>query len=178
MTKRPDGFVLRHDFDEKSDIMEQVTLPEFYHHIGSFLKFQLTMGQVFIENTHYERDDQIMCMIDGSAHIKLVPHVNRQEMHTGSGKIQEGHKNIHYREANRNESPINLFNPDTEKYPKFKFVNEVYSDHLSAGDCIFVPAFYYYSIAADAEPQEQKGKFKPAAIMGTLRYESGTGDLL
>lgn len=69
MSKRPDGFVVRHDFDKESDVMDLIRVPEFYDHLGNFLKFQLTMGQVFIENTHYERDDQFMCMIDGSAHI-------------------------------------------------------------------------------------------------------------
>jgi hypothetical protein len=95
-----------------------------------------------------------MCMIDGGAHIKLVPHVNRQEMHAGSGKINEGKKWNTQREVKKNESPINLFNPDLEAYPRFKYVTEMYTDFLGAGDCMFIPAFYYYQVAAEAEPQE------------------------
>jgi len=44
MSKRPDGFVVRHDFDKESDVMDLIRVPEFYDHLGNFLKFQLTMG--------------------------------------------------------------------------------------------------------------------------------------
>lgn len=44
MSKRPDGFVVRHDFDKESDVMDLIRVPEFYDHLGNFMKFQLTMG--------------------------------------------------------------------------------------------------------------------------------------
>ncbi len=44
----------------------------------------------------------------------------------------------------KNESPINLFSPDLKKYPNVSYVNQKYSEYLAAGDCLFVPAYYFY----------------------------------
>ena len=49
------------------------------------------------------------------------------------------------------ESPVNLFKPDFDTYPNVQFVNKVYKEFLSPGDWIFVPAFYFYQIAGEAE---------------------------
>ena len=43
-----------------------------------------------------------------------------------------------------NESPVNLFKPDFDTYPNVQFVNKVYKEYLSPGDCIYVPAYYFY----------------------------------
>ena len=43
-----------------------------------------------------------------------------------------------------NESPINLFNPDFEKFPSAKHIDHFYKDTLKPGDCIYIPAFYFY----------------------------------
>ena len=43
-----------------------------------------------------------------------------------------------------NESPVNLFKIDFELFPKVHFVERIYTEFLAAGDCIYVPAFYWY----------------------------------
>ena len=43
-----------------------------------------------------------------------------------------------------NESPINLFNPDFVQFPSAKHINHFYKDTLQPGDCIYIPAFYFY----------------------------------
>ena len=43
-----------------------------------------------------------------------------------------------------NESPINLFAPDFEKFPSASHIEHFYKDTLSPGDCIYIPAFYFY----------------------------------
>jgi len=77
------------------------------------------------------------------------------------------------------ESPMNLFNDDFKTFPKSKLINK---DHkyrvlLKKGDCMFIPAFYFYQEAALADPYETKGKFKPPAIMVNIHYK-GNSDLL
>ena len=42
------------------------------------------------------------------------------------------------------------------------------------GDCIFIPAFYFYKVRADAIVQEQKGDTKPSAIMVALQYQQNS----
>jgi len=43
-----------------------------------------------------------------------------------------------------NESPINLFKPDFVQFPTAKNIEHFYKDDLKAGDCLYIPAFYFY----------------------------------
>jgi len=78
--------------------------------------------------------------------IRLVPHINRQEMYVGE-KYSFFHPNkgeVKEMSLNPTESPVNLFKPDFDTYPNVKFVNKVYKEFLNQGDCIYVPAFYFF----------------------------------
>ena len=81
--------------------------------------------------------------------VVLVPHVNRQEVYAGhdlsSGSAYDDGQG--YPTSKHNVSPVNFFMPHIDfgkkKYPLFdnavrQFVN------LGEGDCIFIPAYYYY----------------------------------
>lgn len=37
-----------------------------------------------------------------------------------------------------------MFKIDFELFPKVRFVERIYTEFLAAGDCIYVPAFYWY----------------------------------
>lgn len=54
-------------------------------------------------------------------------------------------------ELDVNESPINLFNIDEDKFPSAKFVNHRYAAELKSGDCAYIPAFYFYQVSGLAE---------------------------
>jgi len=119
-------------------------------------------------------------MVEGQAHIRLVPHVNRHELYAGdtiyvdhAGKNHENKKIV----LDPNESPVNLFNVDFKEFPNVEHVEQRYSEFLTMGDCIYVPAFYWYQFAAEAEVSVQKGKYKPSAIMVNIHYK-GNSDLL
>ena len=149
MTMRDSTTSLMHQLE--SDIVA----PEFYHEYGEFENLEVTMGQFFLDNAHYDRTDQILCAVDGSVKVALVPPVYRQEMQPGSTTTYhheiKGHEMIV--ELDVNESPINLFKPDFDKYPSAKHIEHFYQDTLMPGDCIYVPAFYFYQIAGWAETQ-------------------------
>jgi len=76
-------------------------------------------------------------------------------MYTGAefGVRDPEHSSWRYYKADMNESPVNLFNPDLQQFPHFRLVDNQYSQVLKAGDCVFVPAFYFYQLAAEAEIQ-------------------------
>jgi len=175
MTGQAVGMTLRDSSGSLNAVLQDdVTFPEFYHDIANYMGLQLTQGQFFVDNAHYEGADQFMCVVDGSAMIRLVPHINRQEMYVGESysyfhpnKQIDKEINLH-----PNESPVNLFKPDFDTYPNVKFVNKVYKEFLSPGDCMFIPAFYFYQVAGEAESQPMKGKYKPSAIIASLYYES------
>ena len=52
-------------------------IPEFYHEVAELEGIELIQGTKFIGKPHYDRKEQIMCLVDGKVDIALVPHVNR-----------------------------------------------------------------------------------------------------
>lgn len=59
------------------ELETDIIYPEFYHEYGEFDSMEVTMGQFFLDNVHYDRTDQILCTVDGSLNVALVPHVFR-----------------------------------------------------------------------------------------------------
>jgi hypothetical protein len=154
MSKQAVGMTLRDSSGQLNAVLgEDIAFPEFYHDMANYMGMQFTQGQFFVDNAHYERADQFLCVVDGSAMIRLVPHINRQEMYVGE-KYSYFHPNrqeVKEMSLRPNESPVNLFKPDFDTYPNVKFVNKVYKEFLSPGDCIYVPAFYFFQVAGEAE---------------------------
>ena len=116
-----------------------------------------------------------MCSLDGSLNLALVPHVYRQEMMPGTTTSYhheiKGHEMIV--DLDINESPINLFNPDFEKFPSARHIGHFYkADDLHPGDCIYIPAFYFYQVAGWAEAQTLRGDYKPASIVVSFKYKA------
>lgn len=92
-------------------------------------------------------------MVEGIAHLRLVPHINWNAMYAGQ-QISEYNPQTRSEfviALRANESPVNLFKIDFEKFPKVEFVERRYSEVLAAGDCIYIPAFYWYQIVAEAD---------------------------
>ena len=81
MSSNAVGMTMRDTTTSLAQSIEQdIVYPEFYHEYGEFDSLEFTMGQFFLDNAHYDRTDQIMCAVDGSLKVALVPHVYRQEM--------------------------------------------------------------------------------------------------
>lgn len=58
MSKNPVGMSMRDNSDAlRKAIEDDIVYPEFYHEYGEFLGLELTMGQIFMDNTHYDRTD-------------------------------------------------------------------------------------------------------------------------
>ena len=70
-----------------------------------------------------------------------------------------------------------MFNVDFDQYPNVYHVTAKYGEFLNMGDCVFVPAFYFYQYGVEAAAQEKRGDNKPAAIMVNIHYK-GNSDLL
>lgn len=73
----------RRDTGLQSKILKEILMPEFYHEVAELEGIELIQGTKFIGKPHYERKEQIMCVVDGKVDIALVPHVNRQEVYAG-----------------------------------------------------------------------------------------------
>lgn len=95
-----------------------------------------------------------MCLVDGTMEIMLVPHVFRQEVYAGEEEKGSGAFSEYQSEMasfkqhtgtleTYDSSPVNFFSPNLKRYPHFKNVDKL-QIRMEAGDCIFVPAYYYY----------------------------------
>lgn len=127
-------------------LIKDVEFPKFYEQIGTYLGMEFTQASVFIERAHYSKNDQFVCLIDGSATVKLVPHIYWNEMYLGEqiNKWDPQTNSLFAQAILPSESPINLFKIQMKEYPNFKYVNQMYTENLAPGDCIYMPAFYFY----------------------------------
>ena len=82
LNENPLGVVMR-DSSLGEYLIKDVELPKFYEQIGTYLGMEFTQASVFIERAHYSKNDQFVCLIDGSATVKLVPHIYWNEMYLG-----------------------------------------------------------------------------------------------
>jgi len=138
---------MRHSAKNLEDKLKQdIIYPPYYHDYAEFERLEVTQGQFFADRAHYEKTDQIMCAVDGEISLAMVPHVYRQEMMPTS-ETSYYHESLDYDMSvtlDVNESPINLFKPDFDKYPSGYFIKHFYRDVLQPGDCMYIPAFYFY----------------------------------
>ena len=131
-----------------SKLLNDVVIPDFYKDISELEGVEFMQASYMIEKPHYEKREQLMCLIDGAMDIKMVPHFNRQEVYAGRdildskyNEMQQGKEPAFKDKVNT--SPINFFSPKKTKYSNFE--RAVYqTEKLSAGDCIFIPAYYFY----------------------------------
>lgn len=62
---------------ELKKLMDDITMPDFYKDISELEGIDFMQGSYMIEKPHYEKREQLMCLVDGRMDIKLVPHFNR-----------------------------------------------------------------------------------------------------
>lgn len=109
-----------------------------------------------------------------------MPHVYRQEMiPTSETSYYHENKNYNVRvQLDVNESPINLFKPDFEKFSSAHFIDHFYKEDLATGDCVYIPAFYFYQVSGSAKAQPQSGDYKASAITVAFHYRAHSKLLL
>lgn len=85
------------------------------------------------------RYEQWMCVVKGRELIRMVSPIFRKNIYVGQLEHLE-----------KDESPMDFFDPDYDKFPyakQFKFV-EV---ELEAGDCLYIPAYFYVQSKTTAD---------------------------
>lgn len=84
--KFPGMVVMKDDTRENgiaAKLLQDVIIPPFYHDISELEGVEIMQGSHFIDKPHYEKKEQIMCLLDGHMDIILVPHIYRQEVYAG-----------------------------------------------------------------------------------------------
>lgn len=69
--------------DPKAFHNGQIGFPKFYHDLAEFTGGEIIIGQFFVDRAHYTKTDHFTCMVEGTAHLRLVPHINRHEIYAG-----------------------------------------------------------------------------------------------
>jgi len=103
------------------------------------------MGAHYVEKPHYEKQEQILCSIEGHMSVVMIPHVNRQEVHAAEMKDSLYFEEDATAAEQVNGSPVNFFIPNKKKYPHFNSSTRQKID-LNRSDCVFIPAYYYYHL--------------------------------
>ena len=91
---------------------------------------------------HKTEYEQHMCLVKGREIVRLVSPIFRKNIYVGQ-----------LEHLGRDETPMDFFNPDYEKFPyakQFKFV-EV---ELNPGDCLYIPAYFYVQSKTTANREE------------------------
>lgn len=73
-----------------------------------------------------------------------------------------------------NQSPIDFFDPDLDHYPNFAEIERKYTVILHEGDCVYIPAFYFYQFVARTSGGMTYDEIKPSALMVSLKYKSNS----
>ena len=69
-----------------------------------------------------------------------------------------------------NESPVNFFDPDLDNYPNFSDIEKKYSVYLHDGDCIYIPAFYFYQYLGRSASMPEKDGVRSSSLILILKY--------
>ncbi|CDW72951.1 UNKNOWN [Stylonychia lemnae] len=167
------------DFKTYDKLKDDVENPSFMKDINNFYKVELIQGTQYVQQPKYDKDEQILCQVDGVLQIKLIPHVYRQELYTGKDRVimdTEAEKKVVIRVDKLNEqcSPVNFFEPDDESYPLFQDIDKKYTVLLHEGDCLYIPAFYYYQFIAKTQQQPEAKGLKPSSISVSLKYHGNS----
>ena len=76
--------------------------------------------------------------------IMLRPHLNREQTYASTFSPSIYYDPARPRKEQHGVSPVNFFMPDLNKFPLFQTSLKQKNVHLSKGDCLFIPAFYFY----------------------------------
>ena len=140
----------------KADII----VPDFYDVIADVKSVDFYQGSHFVTKPHYDRQEQMMCAIDGRLSVMLVPHIYRQEVYADDLKDSIYFDKKLLSKDQPNVAAVNFFMPNLEKYPFFDNVQK-FSVQLAKGDCVFIPAYYFHQIQGFGKMRN--GLFGPKA---------------
>lgn len=137
-------------------LKDDVEVPDFMVSAIALKDIELLQGANFVDKPRYLSDEQLVCAIEGNLSVALVPHVFRQEIMGGKASA-----NPYYLDGTQPfSSPLNFWYSGNLSSNNTSSLNSMFDplDYFSglatkqyvkyvalrAGDCLFIPAFYFY----------------------------------
>ena len=91
----------------------------------------LTIWKDFVRKPEYFERERYVCVLDGTEHFKMVSPIFKQNIYSGV-----------FEELLPEESPLDFFNVNENKYPLF-YKAKVLDAVVEKGGCVFIPSFYW-----------------------------------
>ena len=96
-----------------------ISIVTYWHGFGTLTK------------PHTDSMENMMCVYVGYKNFTIVSQYDRQWIYAGANGFPD------------NYSPVEFVSPDYEKWPLFRNAR-VKMAHVDAGDCLFLPAYYFH----------------------------------
>lgn len=119
-------------------LAKDLELPALMNELFYIDKVTYWHGHGTLTRPHTDSMENMMCVYEGWKEFWLVSPADRKFLYTGT----EGYPD--------NYSPLELLWPDYEKYPMSRYARTKMA-HIDAGDCLFVPAYYWHQVNSSPE---------------------------
>ena len=114
---------------------DDIELPPIMDALFEIEKVTYWHGFGTLTRPHTDAMENMMCVYEGYKNFTIVAPMDRKWIYAGT----EGYPD--------NYSPVEFVEPDLVKYPNF--VNaRVKMAHIRAGDCLYVPAYYWHQVGS------------------------------
>jgi hypothetical protein len=114
---------------------EDLELPPIMDALFDISKVTYWHGFGTLTRPHTDAMENMMCVYEGYKNFSIVRAEDRKYIYSGT----EGYPD--------NYSPIEFVLPDYEKYPLSQYA-VVKTIHIPAGDCAYIPAYYWHQVAS------------------------------
>jgi hypothetical protein len=125
-------------FDKFPHLLNDFEVPSFIPSHDINTRIWIGSGKN-ITPVHHDTQSNILTQVRGHKKFTLFPPSESQAMYP-----------FPFRSKNRALSPINLQEPDYEKYPKFKDAHPIVG-YLEPGEMIFQPVFWWHQVETLSE---------------------------
>ena len=110
---------------------EDIQLPPIMDDLFLIEKVTYWHGYGTLTRPHTDAMENMMCVYEGYKNFTIVAPMDRKYIYSGT----EGYPD--------NYSPVEFVDIDYQKYPLMKHAR-VKMAHIAAGDCLYVPAYYWH----------------------------------
>jgi hypothetical protein len=114
---------------------DDIELPPIMDALFEIEKVTYWHGFGTLTRPHTDAMENMMCVYEGYKNFTIVAPMDRKWIYAGT----EGYPD--------NYSPVEFVDPDYVKYPMFKNAR-VKMAHIRAGDCLYVPAYYWHQVGS------------------------------
>ena len=121
--------------DPPGVLKDDIELPGLMNDLLDISIITYWHGYGTLTKPHTDSMENMMCVYEGYKNFTIVSQYDRKYIYAGWNGLPD------------NYSPVEFVAPDYEKWPLFKHAR-VKTVHIAAGDCLFLPAYYFHQVGS------------------------------